>query len=276
MSVLTHSLKQIQNWLENNFPRVAESITPGLSISEIESKIENLPFSLPEEVYELYQWSGGNNLDTQNIYTNIFDVNNGMALNTLEYAIEVFPNFIDEEFEECTVNYIGKPLFPIFGTDATFLCIVGDWEEKTPSPIVYVSEILEMNHSFVNLTTMIQALAESIQANALGFNSKSYIKWDEEKYTSIYLKHNYNILEFSVNKLKRHLLIAETNSISEEKAEETFRFDIDILDIKRRELASRSLDYQIVEPLIQALEDEDKRVRNLVKWGLEELEYEFE
>ncbi len=46
--------------------------------------------------------------------------------------------------------------------------------------------------------------------------------------------------------------------------------------MKRRNLTSRQLDSKIVEPLIIALEDEDKRVINLVKWGLEELEYKLD
>ncbi|MCJ8278910.1 MAG: hypothetical protein MJK14_02915 [Rivularia sp. ALOHA_DT_140] len=134
-----------------------------------------------------------------------------MALNSLEYALDVFPNFVDEEFEECAVNYIGKPLFPIFGTDATFICIVGDWEHKKPSPIVYVSEINETNHSHVSLKTMIKVVAEALQANALNFNTKTYNNWNEEKYAEIYLKYNSDILELAVNKLKQHLLIAQPN-----------------------------------------------------------------
>jgi len=43
MSLLTDSLNQIQTWLEENCPQAAESITPGLTISEIESKIETMP-----------------------------------------------------------------------------------------------------------------------------------------------------------------------------------------------------------------------------------------
>ncbi len=191
MSQLTDSLNQIKTWLENNCPLAAETITPGLSLEEIQSKIETLPFSLPNEFYELYQWSRGNS--TQTIFTNIFDVNDGMALNSLEYAMEVFPNFVDEEFEECAVNYIGKALFPIFGSDATFHCIVGDWQDEAPSPILYVSDIIETNHSYVSLTSMMLTAAESLQANAIDFNKK-YNKWDEQKYANIYLKHNSNIL----------------------------------------------------------------------------------
>ena len=55
MSQLTDSLNQIKTWLENNCPLAAETITPGLTLSEIKSKIETLPFSLPNEFYELYQ-----------------------------------------------------------------------------------------------------------------------------------------------------------------------------------------------------------------------------
>ena len=84
MSSLTDSLNQIQTWLENNCPQAAESITPGLTLSEIESKIETLSFSLPNEFYELYQWSRGNSLDTKTIYTNIFGADDATSLNSLE------------------------------------------------------------------------------------------------------------------------------------------------------------------------------------------------
>jgi len=274
MSLLTDSLNQIKTWLEENCPQAAESITPGLTLSEIESKIETLPFSLPEEFYELYQWSRGDSLEPQTNYPTIFEPDDGMTLNSLEYAMHVFPAFVDEH-EDCAVNYIGKPLFPIFGTDGTFLCIVGDWQDETPSPIVYVSEIIETNHSYISLTSMILTVAESLQASVIDFNKK-YNNWDEQKYAEIYLKHNSNILEISVKALKQHLLIAEPNSLAEEKAEETFKGDIYILDVKRRNLTTRQLNYQIVEPVIKILEDEDKRVRNLARWGLEELEYKFE
>ena len=240
MSLLTDSLNQIQTWLETNYPLAAESITPGLTLSEIESKIETLPFSLPNEFYELYQWSRGNSFGTPTIYTGIFDTFDGMALNTLEYAMEVFPDFVDEEFEECAVDYIGKPLFPIFGTDATYLCIVGDWEEKTPSPIVYVSDLRETSHKFVSLTTMLKTVAESIQVNALNFNTKTYNNWDEKKYAEIYLKYNSNILKLSVNRLKQQLLIAQPDSIGEELAENSFREDIGHLEMEKTKLSQQT------------------------------------
>lgn len=274
MSQLTDSLNQIQAWLENNFPEAAETITPGLTISEIESKIETLPFSLPNEFYEIYQWSRGNSLDTQTNYSSILDPYAGTSLSNIEDAIERFSTFVDEEFEECAVNYIGKPLFPIFQTDLDCLCLIGDWEDKNSSPIIVVSDIHETEHAYISITSMMLTVVELLEANAFDFN-KGCLNWDEKKHAEIYLKYNSNILELSINKLSQHLLIAEPNSIAEEFAKNTFRNDVYSIDMERRNLASRELDSQIIEPLIIALEDEDKRVRNLVKWGLEELEYDF-
>ncbi|MGB6299773.1 MAG: SMI1/KNR4 family protein [Rivularia sp. (in: cyanobacteria)] len=275
MSQLTDSLNQIKTWLEENCAQAAESITPGLSLEEIESKIEGLPFSLPDEFYELYQWSRGNDLGHQTTYSCILDPYGGTSLSNLEIAIEKFPDFEDEEFEECAVNYIGKPLFPIFQTDLDCLCVIGDWENKNNSPIIFVSDLNETPHAYINLTSMMVTVAELLEAKAFDF-SQGYCKWDDEKYAEIYLKHNSNILELSVKALKQHLLIAEPNSVTEEKAEDNFRYDIDQIDSKRRDLAGRQLDSKIVEPLIIALKDEDQRVKSLARWGLEELEYKFE
>ena len=175
MSLLIDSLNQIQTWLEKNCPQAAETITPGLSISEIESKIENLPFSLPEEVYELYQWSRGNDLGTQTKYGCILDPYGGTSLSNLEIVIEKFPDFEDEEFEECAVNYIGKPLFPIFQTDLDALCVIGDWENKNSSPIIFVSDLNETPHAYISLTSMMLTVAELLEANAFDF-SQSYCK----------------------------------------------------------------------------------------------------
>ena len=59
MSLLTDALDRIQNWLQQNKPSYAYSLQPGLAYEEIEEKVKNLPFRLPKEVYELYQWRNG-------------------------------------------------------------------------------------------------------------------------------------------------------------------------------------------------------------------------
>ena len=59
MSLLTDALEIILNWLQQNKPSYASSLQPGLVYEEIEQKVKNLPFRLPREVYELYQWRNG-------------------------------------------------------------------------------------------------------------------------------------------------------------------------------------------------------------------------
>jgi cell wall assembly regulator SMI1 len=59
MSTLMDTLQRILNWLQANYPEAASSLKPGLSYEEIEVKLADLPFHLPQEVYELYQWRNG-------------------------------------------------------------------------------------------------------------------------------------------------------------------------------------------------------------------------
>lgn len=60
MSLITQSCDRLLTCLQEHFPWDAERFQPGLSREEIEQKAQELPFSLPEEVYELYQWWNGN------------------------------------------------------------------------------------------------------------------------------------------------------------------------------------------------------------------------
>ncbi|MEH1934323.1 MAG: hypothetical protein V7L14_11495 [Nostoc sp.] len=59
MSLLTDALDRILNWLQQKKPFYASSLQPGLVYEEIEEKVKSLPFRLPREVYELYQWRNG-------------------------------------------------------------------------------------------------------------------------------------------------------------------------------------------------------------------------
>jgi hypothetical protein len=60
VALVSDSCERLLALLQSDFPWDAEHFQPGLSREEIEEKISELPFSLPEEVYELYQWRNGN------------------------------------------------------------------------------------------------------------------------------------------------------------------------------------------------------------------------
>ena len=55
MSEITEALQRIEVWLQNHMPNHAAQLRFGLTRDEIEKQVKDLPFSLPEEVYELYQ-----------------------------------------------------------------------------------------------------------------------------------------------------------------------------------------------------------------------------
>lgn len=54
-----------------------------------------------------------------------------------------------------------------------------------------------------------------------------------------------------------------------------FLGDIYHLDRERRNLVTKQLDFEVIEPLIVATQDENERVRDLAKQALEELNYTF-
>jgi cell wall assembly regulator SMI1 len=60
MSLVTQSCDRLLVCIQEHFPWDAERFQPGLSREEIEKKAGELPFPLPEEIYELYQWRNGN------------------------------------------------------------------------------------------------------------------------------------------------------------------------------------------------------------------------
>lgn len=58
-SQLTDTLNKIEIWLQKNIPEKADRLKPGLFRQNIEDKVKNLPFKVPESIYELYQWHNG-------------------------------------------------------------------------------------------------------------------------------------------------------------------------------------------------------------------------
>jgi hypothetical protein len=125
--------------------------------------IQVLSVNQPQEVYELYQWCGGWNSVTEN-WDTLFAPYYYMTLCSPQRAIELAKHFDSDEgefesrFDE--VRYLGKPIFPIFSYNLVNLCVVADWQEKHPSPVVFVSQFHAVELEYISLTTMMQVTAE--------------------------------------------------------------------------------------------------------------------
>ena len=58
-STLTNTLNRIETWINRHFPDETQYFQKGLSKEEIDDIAQIFPYSLPQEVYELYQWKNG-------------------------------------------------------------------------------------------------------------------------------------------------------------------------------------------------------------------------
>lgn len=65
MSALTNALERILNWWKKNgYEEVVSNLQSGLNSAEIEEIVKYLPFKLPHEVWEIYQWRNGSRDDS--------------------------------------------------------------------------------------------------------------------------------------------------------------------------------------------------------------------
>lgn len=59
MTAIKNNLKRIWDCIEQKAPEIEDLFQPGLKSEEIDEITKDLPFKLPEEVYELYKWRNG-------------------------------------------------------------------------------------------------------------------------------------------------------------------------------------------------------------------------
>jgi hypothetical protein len=274
MSQLTDALNRIQTWLINNYPIVGESITPGLNREEIQAILETLPFSLPEEVYELYQWSRGHYGEALNALC--FDPYEVMYHVSLEYAIELQSILEQADADECITKYIGKPLLPLFEFNGEPFCVVGNWEDKKSSPIILISKINAITIHYTSLTSMMLTVAESFESGVFCLDEKGSQEWNEEVFSPIYIKHNPEILKVSIMRLKQELINGKGNDTFVYMTKRNFEDDIYYLNRERQNLVSNQFDIKVLQPLIIAMQDENEIIRELARQALEKLNYNFE
>ena len=82
MSELSATLERISGMVHKGRSRLArrlQGLSPGLSLADIECKVQSYPFALPDEFYELYQWRDGGALDIS-YFARIYSLDEAIAL----------------------------------------------------------------------------------------------------------------------------------------------------------------------------------------------------
>ena len=190
MSVLTQALERILHFLEQYAPKEAASFQPGLTRSEIENLVRNIPFQLPEEVYELYQWRNGNRK------VNLFFCFGGRMFLPLDEAIERYQSMIEynEGYEPSDPYYYNTRWFPIFWIDDYLSTVVMAKKPRKSSWVIeWASETDIFPVCYTSLTNMMLTIAECCSKGAYYINETGERCIDSEKATAIDRKYNRGI-----------------------------------------------------------------------------------
>ncbi len=62
---LMQALERILHHIQNQAPDAAQALQRGLTREQIAAQLEGLPFCLPKEVYQLYQWRNGSTAEAR-------------------------------------------------------------------------------------------------------------------------------------------------------------------------------------------------------------------
>ncbi|MEM6752416.1 MAG: SMI1/KNR4 family protein [Cyanobacteria bacterium P01_C01_bin.38] len=157
MSDLTDALNRIVNWLQKHPSEKYASVDvlqPGLSYEEIDKRVADLPFKLPEEVSQLYQWRNGT-CEGEEDFSKFFS---GYAFLSLESAIE--------EYEELNWKFHWFPIFYLDSRD--YLIVLCQSEDLAPISRIYLGGGEDGELLFSSLTEMMQTIANN-------YESKDYL-----------------------------------------------------------------------------------------------------
>ena len=205
MSLLIESLERILAWLSINQPSSVSALQSGLTYSQIQEKTKDLPFKLPTEVIELYQWRNGtqdSELDTARFFP-------AFTFDSLERALINYNELIDfavksgqilifnpttnmswEDNIDPNDRYDPK-WFPLFNfQNEDYYLAIGSEKEEVSSVIMDFSIQDPTTYpKYESLTKMMLTIAECYEAGVY-YSDEFGLGNSEEIEESIHLKYN--------------------------------------------------------------------------------------
>lgn len=191
---LRQALERIWNWFQINAPAMLTFLQPGLTRSQIDAQVQDLPFHLPEEVYQLYQWHNGSSAEQdveflpQYRFLPLED-----AIAQYQFTVEIWRDV--SETENCHDGWGWfEGWFPLFAEDGNFYMIEGQ-SQPTTAPIIHFSEYGDNDLIFNSLTDMMLAIAECLETGTYFFqqseygNTYLYLDKDDTREAQIWLKY---------------------------------------------------------------------------------------
>lgn len=173
MKELTNALERILYWMQKHDPYRISILEPGLTLLEIEEKVRILPFRLPQEFYELYQWRNGIIPGTRG-WSQGFG---GRDFSSLDSLIKQYFDSIDYSIKcavldknSSSVSIRNPQWFSLLGYDKQDYFIIGEQEQKQASP-VFCFDYGDWNDfrpklKYSSLTSMMLTIAECYETGA--------------------------------------------------------------------------------------------------------------
>lgn len=190
---LSQALERIWKWFQVNGSAIAGSLQPGLTCEQIQAQVQDLPFCLPQEVYQLYQWHNGSSAAQpieflpQNRFLSLEE-----ALDQYQMTVEIWRQGISESEDWQDGNIRPEGWFPLFAEDGNFYMVEGQPEPRTTAPIIHFSEYGDYGLVFNSLTDMMLAIAECLETGTyfLYEDTNCYLDWrDDAIEAEIWLKY---------------------------------------------------------------------------------------
>lgn len=194
MSELTEGLNHIYCWFAEHIPDRIPQIVAGISLEEIDETGARLPFKLPDELYELYQWRNGSSG-----YKFMFERYEFMSL---DYAVREYENEILQlRYDECEEVEFFQHWFPVFELwyDRVFYAIAPKGQGGSLLHI-YDIEMKDYSLRYYNLTDLILHGAAWCDSARFIENEQAWRVEDEIEYR---LDVKYMAREYIVNVVNR-------------------------------------------------------------------------
>jgi len=274
MSRLTEALDRIGNYLQQHAPEVFATLQPGLSYEEIEEIVKDLPFRLPPEVYELYQWRNGT--DYYSSYSDrVFKADYDYGLFPLQNAVKtvVVGRYSSYRKVNLFFRIVEKGGYILIDEELSTCRVILGRDSNYPYS----------GYQYTSLTNMMLTIAECYETGVYNKEPLMDLNQPDLETTKIWWKYNHDIKDIIANKMQTDLFACLGNEYEQDifMFEDSRAVDIliqalqpptsEITDIEKDRgtiiLGKAAIilggisDVKAVEALISALQDARKDVR---------------
>ncbi len=157
---------------------VENDLRPGLSLGKLQEMTRNLPYPLPEEVVQLYQWHDG-----------LYEVDGAfLHFLPLTEAIRFYEDALT--FNEPNLEIWSDTWFPILNGGGYQFCAVLSQNAKL-SAIQYVDVECAINRKvFASVSELVEFLLDCALAGMFKWNSEhGFIEYDKKAFKLNYRQH---------------------------------------------------------------------------------------